>query len=90
MKNIMRQIDQQTGTQPDLSMKHFLLIWLNVTVQKYIIVYNTFIVCVAHSLGAMCHKGWRSKRLNPAGMRIVCREKAHDKTGGLVGTLSLR
>ncbi|KAF5843873.1 Lecithin:cholesterol acyltransferase-domain-containing protein, partial [Dunaliella salina] len=29
------------------------------------------------SLGLMCHRGWRSKRLNPAGMRIVSREYKH-------------
>ena len=29
------------------------------------------------SLGAMCAKGWRSKRLNPASMRVVLREKNH-------------
>lgn len=29
------------------------------------------------SLGAMCHKGWRTKRLNPAGARVVTREKPH-------------
>ena len=44
----------------------------------------------AYSLGAMCHKGWRTSHLNPAGMRIVCREKAHNDTGGIVGTFSIR
>jgi phospholipid:diacylglycerol acyltransferase len=29
------------------------------------------------SLGLMCHKGWRSRALNPAGMRVVTREFRH-------------
>ncbi|GAX78751.1 hypothetical protein CEUSTIGMA_g6188.t1 [Chlamydomonas eustigma] len=37
------------------------------------------------SLGAMCHKGWRSKRLNPGGLRVVCREKPHVSSSSVRG-----
>ena len=29
------------------------------------------------SLGLMCHKGWRSRALNPANLRVVTREFRH-------------
>ena len=30
------------------------------------------------SLGLMCRKGWKSKKLNPAGISIVTHELKHD------------